>query len=116
MVPPHEVVQAGIDYWSDYLVGFFLDSNPKYHVVKEQCNRQWHPKGSLLVHMDNSVYYFKFSRPEERQRILSQHPILIEGKPFIFTTWNPSIERVREQVLSIPIWAYFHIFLQCYSL
>ena len=33
LVPPDEVLQAGIDHWSDYLVGFFLDSNPAYHVV-----------------------------------------------------------------------------------
>lgn len=71
MIPPPEVIQVGIGYWSKYLVSFFLDTNPYYSVVKDQYHRTWQSKGSLLVHMDNSMFFFKFSRSNECLRILS---------------------------------------------
>lgn len=68
-----------MDYWSDYLIGFFLDSNPPYHVVISHCNMVWKPHGGLCVHFDNSVYFFKFARCDERLRILEADPIIIDG-------------------------------------
>lgn len=37
LIPLSEVIQAGIDNWSDYLVGFFFDYNLPYLVVKDHC-------------------------------------------------------------------------------
>lgn len=44
MVAPDEVLQAGIDYWSNYLVGFFLDSNPtilRCSITLSSCLEPW---------------------------------------------------------------------------
>lgn len=30
MISPMEVLEAGVDFWKDYLVGFLLESNPDY--------------------------------------------------------------------------------------
>lgn len=34
MVPPIKVLQAGVDYWFDYLIGIFFDSTAANNVVK----------------------------------------------------------------------------------
>lgn len=65
------------------------------------------PRGGLSVHFDNAMFYFKFSHDNERQRIFESDPILIDGKPFIITTWSSSVDRAKEQVLSIPVRTHF---------
>lgn len=82
-------------------MGFFIDSNPAYHLVKVRCSQVWKPGGGLSVHFDNAMFYFKLSRSDERQRILEAYPILIDGKLFIITSWT------KDQVLSIPVWVHF---------
>lgn len=98
MVPPSEVIQAGIDYWKDYLVGLFLDSKPDYHLVKVRYNQVWKPGGGLSVHIDNAMYYFKLSHSDEMQHILVSDLIRIAEKPFIIALWNPSVDMEIEQV------------------
>ena len=108
MIPPDEVILAGTEFWKDHLVGFFLDSSPpSYYMVKEHCARVWHIRGGLQVHMDRNLYYFKFSSPDERLRILSSEHAFIRGKPFIVTSWSPTVDSVRDRVLSVPVWTYF---------
>lgn len=34
MIPPNEVIETVVDYWKEFLVGFFLDSNRPYHLIK----------------------------------------------------------------------------------
>jgi len=95
MVLSPKVQQARMDFWTDYMVGFFLDSNPNYQLVKVRCNQVWKPRGGLSVHYDNYMYFLKFARCEERQRILEADPIIIEGKPFITMTWSPSMDQAK---------------------
>lgn len=104
---PVEIIDAGVAFWSDCLVGFFLDAPPPYSVVKEKCGKIWQLRGSLQVRIDRSMFFMKFSLPEERLRVLSAEPIIISGKPFIITPWTPTVDKAREQVLSIPVWTYF---------
>lgn len=79
MIPPSEVIQAGEDYWADYLVGFFLDSNLPYHIVGAHCKNRWKFSGGLKVQFDNSMFFFKFAKKEERRRVLEAEPTFIEG-------------------------------------
>lgn len=95
MIPHTEVIEAGGFYRKDYLVGFFLDSNHPYHIIKDRCNRVWNPRGGLSVHFDNEIFYFKFLGSYERQCVLDADLILIEGKPFIITTWSPPVDKAH---------------------
>lgn len=56
---------------------------------------------------DNSTFFFKISRSVERQHVLENDPIFIGSKSFIITSWSSSVDRAREKVLSIPVWAHF---------
>lgn len=107
LFPPSEAIQAGEDYWVDYLVGFFLYSNPTYHIVREHCKNRWKLKGGLQVQFDNSTFFFKFSIRVERPCVLEAEPTFMEGKHLIITSWSKTIDSARDQVLSIPVWAHF---------
>lgn len=36
--PPKEIIDAGVEFWSDYLVGFFLDEAPLCSIVKKNIS------------------------------------------------------------------------------
>lgn len=84
-MPFVEVMQEGIDFWSDYLVGLFLDANPSYYNVRKQRQNVWKCRGDLRVHYVDAMYYFKFFSKEERLQVLEAEPSIIAGKPFIIT-------------------------------
>lgn len=85
MVAPSEVIQAGVEYWTGYLVGFFWDSTPPYKDVHDLCNRVWKFRGRLCVQYVDTIYFLKFSNSDDRLHVLEADPIIIEGKPFIIT-------------------------------
>lgn len=59
------------------------------------------------MHYDNAMFYFKFLRSDERQRVLEYNQILINGKPIIIAIWSASIYTTKEHVLFVPVRAYF---------
>jgi hypothetical protein len=107
MIPPPCVMQAGMDFWSGYVVGFFLDPKHRLRDVAAVCRRAWRLHGGLRVKLVDSLYYLLFSSPEERSRVLESEPTFFDGQPFIITPWSPTVATAREQVLSIPVWVYF---------
>jgi hypothetical protein len=107
MIPPPCVMQAGLDFWSGYVVGFFLDPNHRLHDAAAVCRRAWRLQGGLKVKMVDSLYYLLFSSAEERCRVLESEPSFFDGQPFIITPWSPTVASVRDQVFSIPVWVYF---------
>jgi hypothetical protein len=106
-IHPPNVIQAGVDFWSEYVVGFFLDPKHRLPDVAAVCRRAWRLHGGLKVKLVDSLYYLLFSSPEERSRVLESEPTFFDGQPFIITPWSPTIASVREQVFSIPVWVYF---------
>jgi hypothetical protein len=107
MIPPPCVMQAGLDFWSEYVVGFFLDPNHRLRDVVSVCRRAWRLQGGLRVKLVDSMYYLLFSSPEERSRVLESEPSFFDGQPFIITPWSATVASAREQVFSIPVWVYF---------
>jgi hypothetical protein len=107
MIPPPIVMQAGIDFWSEYLVGFFLDPKQRLLDASAVCRKAWRLRGNLRVKLVDSMYFLLFSSPEDRSRVLEAEPSFFDGKPFIITPWSPTVASAREQVLSIPVWVYF---------
>jgi hypothetical protein len=107
MIPPPSVMQAGEDFWSDYLVGFFLNPHHRLSFASTVLRRVWKLRGNLHVKLIDTMYYLKFSSSEERRLVLDAEPSFVEGRPFIVTPWSPTVACAREKVFSIPVWVYF---------
>jgi hypothetical protein len=107
MIPPPSVLQAGEEFWADYLVGFFLDSQHRLSSAASVLRRVWKLRGNLHVKLIDSMYYLKFSSSEERRQVLDAEPSFVDGRPFIVTPWSSKVACAREQVFSIPVWVYF---------
>jgi len=56
------------------------------------------------------MFYFKFANSQDKLNALEFSPLIIEGKPFIITPWRLDVDKAREQVLYIPVWATLTIF------
>lgn len=102
---PEDVVQAGYQFWSDCLVGFFLSEYPSDIDVYEHVRKVWKLRGGLRVTFVDDMFYLKFSDLEERSRVLESEPSILAGIPFIITSWRPSVDSAREQIFTIPVWA-----------
>lgn len=50
-VTPAEVVEEGVNYWSEYLVAFFLDSSAPCMEVCNQCKHVWNLKDNFNYYM-----------------------------------------------------------------
>lgn len=61
----------------------------------------------MQVHFDNLMFVFKFSRKEERLRVLEADLSIIAGQSFIITPWSPMVDKAKERILSILVWARF---------
>lgn len=104
MVPPEEVIQAGKEKWSEWVVGFFLDAPLSYLTVVQFLKFHWKLKGSIQVRFDGFLFMFNFSCLEDKNRILSADPIIIRNKVFIIQEWNPNIGSVCEKIPTVPVW------------
>lgn len=87
-------------------MGFSLDSKPPYQLIRDHYRQFWKIRGGLcsLIILCSS---FKFSRNEEMLRVLELDPFIIKGMPFIITPWSVMMEKTKEHVLSISVWAPF---------
>lgn len=106
--PPSEILNEAKSFWKDHVVGFFLDSKIPTFDMLEACRGAWRLHGQLRISLVNGMYYMKFSSIAEKHRVLEAAPAIIRGKPFIVTPWHASVDRARDQVLSIPVWAQFN--------
>jgi hypothetical protein len=105
---PEEVKNEGIKFWSDHLVGFFLDGSLSYLTVTNHLKRIWKLKGEVDIKSDNENFYFKFSNEQDKMLILQSDPIFIKGKMFIINLWNPTIGCVKASIRKVPIWVHFY--------
>lgn len=76
-IPPLEVIEAGTLFWKDQLVGFFLYKSPSFSTVNYHVKRAWKLNGSITMRFDNELFFFQFSCPEDRRRILESNPLII---------------------------------------
>lgn len=97
----------GVNYWSYYLVGLFLDSSAPYKDMFDQCKCVWNLKGKLQVQYFNAMFYFEFANKVVKLRALKTNPLIILGKPFIVSPWSFGVDNAREKVLSVSVWTTF---------
>jgi hypothetical protein len=104
IVPPADVVQAGNDMWSEYLVGFFLDTPLPYATVLYYLKRVWKLKGSISVKSDGFLFLFKFTNEEDRIRISEADPVVMRNKLFIVKPWDANIGNNCSSIKTVPVW------------
>ncbi|KAF9598434.1 hypothetical protein IFM89_027867 [Coptis chinensis] len=102
---PFDLRWKGLNVWRDYVVGFFLEQRLPYLVVREALKKKWKTKGDYEMVADAKLFYFKFSNEEDKRKVLENSPIYIAGKCFIVTQWTQDIEKRKNTVKAIPIWA-----------
>ncbi|KAF9589523.1 hypothetical protein IFM89_025241 [Coptis chinensis] len=102
---PFDLRWKGLNVWRDYVVGFFLEQRLPYLVVREALKKKWKTKGDYEMVADAELFYFKFSNEEDKRKVLENSPIYIVGKCFIATQWTQDIEKRKNTVKAIPIWA-----------
>ncbi|KAF9605841.1 hypothetical protein IFM89_018861 [Coptis chinensis] len=80
---PDDVLDEGIDQWSEYLIGYFVDKRMPFHLVKKSLDRAWKTKADYAISTDKNFFYFKFLDLEDRQIPLYSGPIFVAGRIFI---------------------------------
>ncbi|KAF9604458.1 hypothetical protein IFM89_006740 [Coptis chinensis] len=101
---PLEIVEEGISFWKDYVVGFFVEKRLSYPFVKESLNKHWKVKGSYEIIADGDLFYFKFVIEEDRKMVIEHGPLFIAGRIFVVRPWSESIGQHRNKMKSLPIW------------
>ncbi|KAL5723964.1 hypothetical protein ACHQM5_007292 [Ranunculus cassubicifolius] len=101
---PANIVQEGIDHWSEYSVGFFVEKRLDFYRVKEELENIWELKQEFHMAADRELFYFKFSCEADRKFVMERGPVFIAGRIFLVQPWSPEIEEKRHQINVIPIW------------
>ncbi|KAF9591034.1 hypothetical protein IFM89_001244 [Coptis chinensis] len=86
--------------------GFFPEQRPPYPVVREALKKK-NGKQRVITRWSwiFELFYFKFSNEEDKRKVLENSRIYIAGKCFIVTQWTQDIEKRKNTVKAIPIWA-----------
>ncbi|KAF9626345.1 hypothetical protein IFM89_032194 [Coptis chinensis] len=62
---PRFVLEEGIEQWSEFLVGYFVEKRMPFPLVKRTLKRIWKTKANYEISTDKNLFYFKFSDDED---------------------------------------------------
>ncbi|PIA35113.1 hypothetical protein AQUCO_03600049v1, partial [Aquilegia coerulea] len=102
---PQDIINEGIEEWGEVVVGFFVDRRLPFKVVKESLTKIWKVKGAFSITTDKELYYFNFHDEEDRKSVTEQGPVFIAGRLFVVRRWTEEVERLRDRVNTMPMWA-----------
>ncbi|KAF5192107.1 Rna exonuclease, partial [Thalictrum thalictroides] len=102
---PIDIVNLGLQEWSNSVVGFFVDRRLPYKLVKDSLTKMWKLKGSFTLTTDRELYYFNFSEDEDRKKIVEGGPVFIAGRLFVIRMWSEEVDRLGNKINTIPVWA-----------
>ncbi|KAF6163927.1 hypothetical protein GIB67_024782 [Kingdonia uniflora] len=88
-----------------YLVGCFVGKRLAYPFVKETLTKLWDIGGDFEMTIQGlNMFFFKFSNPEDRQKVLEKGALHIASRVFLIREWRPFIEMETTNFTSIPVW------------
>ncbi|KAF6145940.1 hypothetical protein GIB67_007959, partial [Kingdonia uniflora] len=94
--------------FENYLVGSFIGKKLAYLFVKETLSKMWALIGDFKMSTKGfSMYFFKFTTPEDREKALDTGSQHIASILFILRPWRPFIEVEHFDLSTIPIWVVF---------
>ncbi|KAF9617452.1 hypothetical protein IFM89_036413 [Coptis chinensis] len=53
---PASILEQGVSYWSDYVVGFFVEKRLPFPLVKTTLAHLWKIKGSYTISIDRELF------------------------------------------------------------
>lgn len=104
---PDLVKEAGLKYWNNILIGFFLDGTLSFSIVVSFLKSRWKLIGDFTVRSDGFHFYIQFSNDIDRDKILRSDPIFIRDRMFILTQWDPTIGNPQKLIKRVPVWIQF---------
>ncbi|KAF6162902.1 hypothetical protein GIB67_021051 [Kingdonia uniflora] len=88
-----------------YLVGFFVGKRLAHPFVKETLTKLWDIGGDFEMTIQGlNMFFFKFSNPEDRQKVLEKGDLHIASRVFLIRELRPFIEMETTKFTSIPVW------------
>ncbi|KAF6154882.1 hypothetical protein GIB67_018319 [Kingdonia uniflora] len=91
--------------FEEFLVGSYIGKKLAYIFVKETLTKLWALKGEFEMSTKGfSMYFFKFSNQEDREKALEAGSQHIASRLFILRPWRPFIEVEKLELSTIPIW------------
>ncbi|KAF9605374.1 hypothetical protein IFM89_016927 [Coptis chinensis] len=81
---PDDVIVEGIEQWSEYLVGYFVDKRMPFHLVKRTLGRAWKTKADYVISTTKDFFSTsKLLAHDDHQIILDGGPVFVVGRIFI---------------------------------
>lgn len=82
-VAPHDLIQNGIKWWDDYLVGFFVGKRIAFPTMRKFLESRWKCKEPFTMHLRGNLFYIQIKDEILRNSILSFGPLFIFGRIFV---------------------------------
>ncbi|XP_028120127.1 uncharacterized protein LOC114317570 [Camellia sinensis] len=102
--PPSPMVK-----WEACLVGYFIDKNLPYTLIKNNANNMWKNKGLVdILKNDDGFFFFMFENRDYCIDVLEGGPWYVGGFLLILKQWHRMMKLSKEDKKTIPIWVKFH--------
>ncbi|XP_028074447.1 uncharacterized protein LOC114276809 [Camellia sinensis] len=103
MPPPSPTVK-----WDACLVGYFIDKNLPYTLIKNNANNMWKHKGLVeILKNDDGFFFFMFENHDCCIDVLEGGPWYVSGFLLILKQWHRMMKLSKEDKKTIPIWVKF---------
>lgn len=106
VVCPDDEIEDSIAHWASTLVGYVLERQPYYMLLKRDLNRKWKPLNSFeVLSRENGLFLFRFGNPDDCTRILEGGPWWFDGRLIALRKWESGL--VEEFLTRMLVWALF---------
>ncbi|XP_028105702.1 uncharacterized protein LOC114304747 [Camellia sinensis] len=103
MPPPSPTVK-----WDACLVGYFIDKNLPYTLIKNNANNMWKHKGLVeILKNDDGFFFFMFENRDCCIDVLEGGPWYVSGFLLILKQWHRMMKLSKEDKKTIPSWVKF---------
>ncbi|CAL5409216.1 unnamed protein product [Camellia sinensis] len=95
--------------WEACLVGYFIDKNLPYTLIKNNANNMWKNKGLVdILKNDDGFFFFMFENRDCCIDVLEEGPWYVGGFLLVLKQWHRMMKLSKEDKKTIPIWVKFH--------
>ncbi|XP_039041813.1 uncharacterized protein LOC120180569 [Hibiscus syriacus] len=112
VLPPPEVLDAGISEWELSLVGQFLGATPNFSSLQRIVVTLWNKalQGSQVKvsSAGSNLFIFSFNSVSARDWVLENGPWHTQNKPLILRKWEPNLKKLSFNLARIPVWVHLY--------
>ncbi|XP_074283735.1 uncharacterized protein LOC141608269 [Silene latifolia] len=94
-----------INYWSSFLYGYIMGTNPPWNVVSGYLKRIWKNYDvDKISFMPNGIFIVRFKTVEKMKEVVKAGHFMFDNKSDIINEWSPEVDLVKSTVQTVPIW------------